>query len=269
MIDHARDYARRGLHVFPCFTTDNGVCSCGDAQCTSPAKHPIPRFAPQGFKNASTDEQVIRQWWAEYPDANIAIATGAVSGIVVIDIDEAHGGVTSWENLESRYGDIPDASYIATGSGGYHIYLSHPGRLVRNSASRIAMGIDVRGDGGYVIAPPSIHITGAHYEGVIDSLPDIPPWLHKGIATPTVRGTMRTAMTLPEKLVEGERNTRLMSLAGTMRRAGMDRQEITHALLCINQRRGNPPLKDEEVRRIAHSVNRYPPGESEKKTWHS
>lgn len=266
MIDAALWYAKHGYHVFPCFTTDNGVCSCGDAQCTSPAKHPIPRFAPHGFKNASTDEPSIRQWWAEYPDANIAIATGAVSGIVVIDIDEGHGGVTSWENLESRYGDIPDASYIATGGGGYHIYLSHPGRPVRNSAARIGMGIDVRGDGGYVIAPPSIHITGTRYEGVINSAPDIPPWLLKVIATPTIRGIMHTATTLPEGLVEGERNTRLMSLAGTMRRVGMDREEIIHALLYINQRRGTPPLKDEEVRRIAHSVNRYPPGESGKKT---
>src|SRR5690606_7034194 len=117
----ARWYAKRGIPVFPCHTIEDGHCSCGKP-CHSPGKHPIGSIAPHGVLDATPDTATIDQWWAMYPDANIGIATGRVSGIVVIDIDPDKGGEDSWANLEGRFGAVDNTWIIETGSGGYHLY---------------------------------------------------------------------------------------------------------------------------------------------------
>src|SRR5262245_40208280 len=83
LLASALSYAARGWAVFPCHLLINGVCSCGKADCRNIAKHPM---TPAGFHDASTDELLIHAWWEKWPLANVAIATGQISGIVVIDI---------------------------------------------------------------------------------------------------------------------------------------------------------------------------------------
>jgi hypothetical protein len=180
MVDAPLAYAIRGWAVFPCYSPAEapGGCSCWRADCASPGKH--PRVAG-GLNVASVDPTAIRRWWQRWPSANVAIRTGAVSGIVVLDVDPAHGGDASLQTLLDRQGPLPAGAVVRTGgSGGRHLYFAHPGGLVRNDTGRrLGPGLDIRGDGGYVIAPPSRHTSGAHYhwDSSTSELPVLPDWL--------------------------------------------------------------------------------------------
>lgn len=254
--------ASKGFAVFPIFTIDGGRCSCGFAGCSSPGKHPIGELAPQGVLNATTDSQWIKEWWSLYPDANIGIATGDASHIVVIDIDPDKGGEDAWVALEDRHDEIPPTWTALTGGGGFHFYFRMPAMDVRNSAGAVGPGIDVRGNGGYVIAPPSTHISGAPYRWHPDLHPklvplgDLPDWL---LARLVSKAERLGASPLPAVIQDGQRNVLLTSLAGSMRNRGASEAAIYAALKVENGTRCNPPLPDGEVRRIAHSVQRYVP----------
>jgi hypothetical protein len=178
-IDAALIYAHRGWAVLPCHCPvgTSGRCSCGSAACASPGKH--PRVAT-GLKAATTDDPQIHEWWQRWPRANVAIRTGALSDLVVVDIDPDHGGEASLQRLVSEQGALPEGRTVRTGSGGRHLYFHHPGDIVRNDAGRrLGPGLDVRGDGGYIIAPPSRHARGGSYRveqhgGVV---PEVPDWM--------------------------------------------------------------------------------------------
>jgi hypothetical protein len=135
-------------------------CSCRRRDCTSPAKHPR---TGNGLHAATTDQETIHRWWRRWPNANVAVRTGAISGLVVLDIDPEHGGNETLIQLLDRNGPMPTTIPINTGAGGRHLWFAHPGHPVRNSASQLGPGLDVRGDGGYVIAPPSVHVRGSRY----------------------------------------------------------------------------------------------------------
>jgi len=162
VLEHALAYAAIGWAVLPLHGIVQGRCTCGDINCSKRGKHPIPR---NGLKEATTDEGTIRNWWREFPDANVGIATGEVSGLIVIDVDDGpeKAGFSSLEALQSKHGTIPREACVRTGGGGLHIYLAAPGQLVRSSAGKLAPNIDVRGEGGYVVAPPSLHVSGRNY----------------------------------------------------------------------------------------------------------
>lgn len=167
---------------FPVWQIRDGRCACprGDA-CSSPGKHPI---TADGFKSATDDEAQLDAWEAQYPGCNWAIATGAVSGIFVVDQDIKPGknGVALWAALEAEHGQAPETRTVRTGGGGTQLYFKHPGFHVGLSQNKLGNlktpGIDVRGDGGYVVCPVSNHISGGSYE----LTRDIPcaaasPWL--------------------------------------------------------------------------------------------
>ncbi len=163
LLEAALQYASLGWLVFPCWgivSDESGRgCACPlGAACQSPGKHPITK---KGFKEATTNRELILRWWTSHPNANVAVATGSESGLVVIDLDVKNGvdGVDSLKAL----GPVPQTLTVRTGSGGLHLYYKHPGGTVSNSARKLGPGIDVRGDGGYVIAPPSVHISGGVY----------------------------------------------------------------------------------------------------------
>ena len=142
----ALNYARNGWFVFPIKPRD---------------KTPM---TPNGFKNASNNPETVRAWWAKTPDANIGLDCGR-SGLVVVDLDKRgeEDGVSEWQALAAGYGDTPTATSL-TGGGGKHLLFKKPeGVTIRNSAGRLAKHIDVRGDGGYIVLPPSIHPTGPDY----------------------------------------------------------------------------------------------------------
>ncbi len=182
-------YARHGWPVFPCHHPERGGCSCGARDCASPGKHPRTR---RGLRDATTNSEVIRRWWRAWPKVNVAIRTGATTGrrgrpgLVVLDVDPPHGGDDSLQALIAEHGPLPATGLVHTGSGGAHVYFAHPGASIRNNAgTKLGPGLDVRGDGGYVIAPPSQHVSGGTYRwGRHVNPAPLPAWVVDRLVTP-------------------------------------------------------------------------------------
>lgn len=163
--DAALTYARNGVPVFPVWNpTEDGGCACPKGQhCRNPAKHPMGDLVPHGLLEATTDLDKIREWWTRYRQANIGMPTGARSGVVVLDVDPEKGGFRTFKALIRRYGVLPRTRAVHTGGGGLHFYFEPPGFHTRNSAGKLGPGLDIRGDGGYVLLPPSVHAKNRTY----------------------------------------------------------------------------------------------------------
>ena len=248
-------YAARGWRVLPLHTPQpGGGCSCRDRACPSPGKHPRTMH---GLRDATTDEETIRRWWRMWPDAGVAIATGG--GLAVLDVDPRNGGDVALAALEEQYGEI--RTLIArTGGGGLHLYLAAPSDLRTRPGFR--PGLDLKAAGGYVVAPPSLHASGRRYEWLPDYPEEpqpIPGWLLALVQERAHANGNGAAPPADNIIPEGRRNDTLTSLAGTMRRRGMEEPEILAALREVNTRRCQPPLPDNEVAAIARSVARYAP----------
>ena len=131
-------YARRGVPVFP---------------CEPGAKRPLTQ---NGHWDATTDTRVIERWWKGWPSANLGVPTGKKSGVVVLDVDVDDGGLESLAKLERAGAPTPKTARVRTGGGGIHVFFRNPrGTEIRNSAGLLGPGLDVRGEGGYVVVPPS------------------------------------------------------------------------------------------------------------------
>src|ERR1700731_1169986 len=154
----ALTYGRRGWAVFP---------------LAPKSKVPLigKKFGGRGYLDATRDLAQIAKWWAECPQANIGIATGAPSGFFVLDVDPRHEGDKTLDALIQRHGPLPDTLVSLTGGGGRHFLFRHVAGI-GNSASRLGAGLDVRGDGGYIVAPPSAHENGRIYAWDSDHCPD-------------------------------------------------------------------------------------------------
>lgn len=158
--EHAVAYAAIGWAVIPLHWIDNGHCSCGRQDCPSPGKHPYSMLARNGSHSATKDAGVLAGWWAAHPQMNVGIATGAASGIVVIDIDPRNGGDITWQALCDKHGGEPETVQAMTGGGGRHLVFRHdPERGIRSPGK----GVDVKGDGGLIVVEPSIHMSGKRY----------------------------------------------------------------------------------------------------------
>jgi len=247
LLSEALRLTRLGYAVFP---------------CRPGRKEPA---TPHGVLDATTDEATIRTWWARWPDANVALATGR--GLVAIDVDVGAAWPSQAERESIRQLRPPLAR---TPRGGWHIYFRvPPGHSWRNSASRLAEHVDTRADGGYVLVAPSCTERG-QYVWVrplqpLPELPEPPAWLVSELdrlARP-VADSHRDRCGVSEAkhlLFEGSRNCGLASIAGALRRRGLTQSEIEAALLVANRERCVPPLPEPEVIRIARSISRYPPG---------
>jgi hypothetical protein len=155
--------ATYGWHVAPLHSPRSTPCgcSCGKPDCGKQAgKHPR---TPHGLDDATTDAAQIAAWWTQWPDANILIATGAVSGFVAVDLDPARGGEDHVGDLERTHSPVPRTVTSRTGGAGRHLLFRVPEGGLSNSNNKIANGIDVRGNGGYIVAPPSAHLSGGSY----------------------------------------------------------------------------------------------------------
>jgi KaiC/GvpD/RAD55 family RecA-like ATPase len=246
-IDYALFYALRGLYVFPV-----------------EHKRPLVKWGT----DATTDSEQVKQWWTDHPEWGIGIATGKKSGIVVVDIDPGKSGAESLLSLIVEHGNLPDTPESLTGGGGRHLIFKHPGEgvKIKNSASDLGPGIDIRGDGGYIVAPPTLHESGKRYEwepmNKLSSIPiaELPSWLYDmTVDRPETQREYHPTCDLPDQIPNGLRNATLTSLAGTMRRRGMSTDAIFQALMVENTRRCVPPLSPDELSRISKSVGRYPP----------
>ncbi len=169
------EYAARGLPVFP-------LKPGGKEPAIS------KREGGRGHHDATTDRSRITAWWNRYPDANIGIPTGERSGILALDVDQPIG----LDALEGEHGQLPATRTHSTGSGGMHYLYRYPADAeIRNSAGKLAPGLDVRGEGGYIVAPPSA--TKRPYE-VLDRLPQAEPpkWLTEVLRRPHSAATRRS-----------------------------------------------------------------------------
>jgi hypothetical protein len=239
MIRAALSYAARGWPVFPVRPGD---------------KRPL---TPNGVKDATTDETIIRQWWRRWPDANVGIATGQASGIGVLDIDPRNGGDESLRDLEARYGPLPETVTALTGGGGAHYYFAvPPGIVVRTR--KIALGLDLKGDGGYVVAPPSIHPSGRAYQWEVGRSPDdlpltpLPGWLLEE-AQPRAALPAYEKLLAGERVPEGERHEALLSLAGLLARQGATLEVARAAVRAARDYYTEPgahPVTDQELEDI-------------------
>ena len=243
---HAEYYTKNmGLPVFPC----NGK---------TPA-------TPHGCKDATTDPARIAEWWGG-STYNVAIATG--NGIVVLDVDADHErgkfGDETLEALEQQYGKLPDTWTCLTGGGGVHYYFACADPALTVGAG-FAPGLDYRGAGGYVIAPPSIHPeTGRAYEWEASSTPTsvplapLPDWLHRLMRQDKPK--QAKSKEAPGKVTEGRRNEEMFRLAASLRAKGLTVAEITAALTEANKTRCDPPLSKQEIETICQSTGRYERG---------
>jgi hypothetical protein len=242
----ARDYLQRRWSVIPIHARD---------------KRPANLWQEFQHRLATVDE--IEEWFRRWPDANVGIVTGALSGIVVLDIDSKHGGEESLQQWVERHGPLPHTVEAITG-GGRHLYFVHPGGIVRNRVG-LARGIDLRGDGGCVVAPPSLHASGKHYHWRAGHEPQhiapaaLPGWLREML------GGSRAGRGHPlehwrhlvrEGVDEGERNNTIASFTGHLLWHGVDLGVVEELLLCWNRVRCRPPLDDEEVVRTVESIGR-------------
>lgn len=172
----ARVYAARGWPVLPLHLHLAAGCTCGQ-NCRQGGKHPR---TTHGVKDATTDQATISAWWKSNPLSNLGIATGAVSGLVILDVDPQHGGEQSLQLLEACFFPLPDTLRVATGGGGSHLYFraSAEGALPNKVGIAGLPGLDLRADGGYIVAPPSLHRCGDYYRWVSEGpLAPLPYWL--------------------------------------------------------------------------------------------
>ena len=171
MLHFATDYARRGWPVFPCNPIN---------------KHPLTKH---GFKDASTDPEQIKQWWTKWPLAMIGVPMGAASGVVAIDPDAPkddndQDGRKNWALLLAQHGGIYTHTHLTPGEGKHVLFRYDPERPLSNSEGGLeGKNINVRGDGGYIIVPPSQRGDGKRYD-IADTLDffnfaPIPEWLHE------------------------------------------------------------------------------------------
>ncbi len=176
-LDAAVAYAMRGWHVLPLHHAAAGVCSCGRGNCPSPAKH--PRVA-HGLKEATTDAPAIVEWWRQWPQANIGLLTGVSFDVLDVDGEE---GRASLKAAVAEYGELPDGPRTRTGGGGSHLLFATMGT---GNRAGVLPKVDWRGLNGYIVAPPSIHVTGLAYAWRNDETlppPEAPGWL-VGIVDP-------------------------------------------------------------------------------------
>ncbi|MDN4473571.1 bifunctional DNA primase/polymerase [Demequina zhanjiangensis] len=242
----------RGWEIFPCHSVVGGVCSCGDLQCTDQGKHPR---TPQGFKDATTDLNAVREWFARWPDANWAVATGKRSGVVVIDLDlklGVHGRDSlNWYCAENDVA-LPETYEVATGGGGTHLYFKCPDGGLGNRVGWLN-NVDVRGDGGYVVLPGSSHKSGRDYALAVDmQIAALPGAMAQDISS-RLGSADRTDWKRPDSAVagfpEGERDDSLFRLACSLRRRLGDDRAAVEALILIAAANSTPPFPEKDALR--------------------
>jgi hypothetical protein len=243
MLRTALALAEKGMRIFPCKPRDK-----------------VPA-TPNGCKDATAGAELIRQWWEYEPQYNIGLATGAPSNVFAIDMDglEAEAELAK---LESAHGALPPTVAVITGRGRHLYFQMPPDVSVRNSASQVAPGVDVRGSGGYVLAPPSVHPSGKVYTWSVDSAKAIaaaPAWLLEKVTTPA-NGTLAATPAsewralLENGVGEGARDCTVTRLAGHLLRRFVDPVVVAKLLHSFNETHCIPPLPPADIDRAVNSI---------------
>lgn len=287
MMSWALFWADQGIPIFPVESVYDCVCTCpcnkeckdGEhkcgSECESKGKHPIARLAPSGSISATTDPEIIRRWWREVPNANIGGRMGGALRILGVDTDPRAGGDASFHDLVEAHGDEWTSTLRhKSGGGGFHLFFTLP-EGVEFRKKKLAPGIDLKWQNGYVVLPPSLHFSGARYL-IADVKPirPAPDWL--------VEELTRKPDQPPAKVIQFQEQKDRFSPVGSQekfyqpgRNDGLfgvgfgrwvngwaaDVVELHAQLLEVNAARCVPPLADSEVAKMsAHIAADYPRG---------
>jgi hypothetical protein len=267
-------FAKRGHGVFPLWwpATHNGqtVCACGRLCGKQAAKHPVGRYVPHGHCDATTNSGIVKLWFGlRVPEANLGVAT---EKLVVIDVDPRHGGDESLKKLEAEHGELPLTWRSLTGGGGEHIIFACPdGVGISNVVAEtmkdppLGPGIDVRARGGYIVAPPSRHISGGVYAWSVDHHPAnvelalAPDWLVEKLtrdSTNSGKGHDPAAWAASKaQKVSEYRDQAIASVAGKLLRArSLDPEFVATLVHDWNTCHCDPPLPEHEVQAILDRI---------------
>lgn len=264
LLDSALDYASRGWRVLPVhgiIESDGAlICTCKHgARCGQPGKHPA---VYDWVEKATTDPEPIRRAWGAQANLNVGIATGERSGFFVLDIDPKDNGFESLEALQVEHGRLPLTRIAKTGSGGAHMFFHHIPGL--GNRAKMRPGLDIRGDGGQVVAAPSRHWSGGVYEWKSEEpIVAAPGWLAE-LAKPSSthdgrvvgRGGDEWADLWLTGVTEGGRNDAIAKMTGYLLRARLDPFMVDDMIMMWNRERISPPLSKEEVNTTMDSVTR-------------
>jgi hypothetical protein len=262
-------FARHGLAVlpltWPMLVNDRRQCSCKKAaDCPSAAKHPLGRLVPRGLLDASTDEAVIRKWFVDEPPANLGLRTDQ---LVVLDADPRHGGDETLADLEHA-NPFPLTWRVLTGGGGEHVIFKCPDGVTINSTQAetnplLGAGIDVRAQHGYIVAPPSRHISGRAYAWNVDfhprdvALAEAPTWLIERVAERAIAASNRTPDSEWERIcaqpVTSYQDAAAAKLAGRLLRYH-DPGAVLGLMQCWNAMRCKPPLAESALYQIVNRI---------------
>lgn len=256
MLAAALAHAKAGRSVFP---------------CNPDTKSPL---TGHGFKDASRDPRQIETWWSQYPTAMIGMPTGKVNKCIVLDVDNdpdtGKDGDADLAHLVQTHGPLPETVESLTPRGGRHLIFQHPGPDfdVPNSAGVLGPSLDVRGDGGYIILPPSVRADGRAYQWEGSSDPDegvraaeAPPWLLASVVKQVAPTPAPPAGPVADRVPQGKRNETIYKFALSMRsRESLPESVILAAALAFNVEKCDPPLPDEEVTRTVKSAATKPAG---------
>lgn len=157
ILQAALDYLSLGFSVIPVHSVKDGRCTCERVTCSSPGKHPCVETW-RDYQQRRPTEADIRKWFERWPWANVAIITGSISGLLVLDIDGPDGVESIGEN------PLPHTAIAETGGGGWHYLFKYPEGETIGNKTGILPGVDIRAEGGYIVAPPSVHKSGKLYE---------------------------------------------------------------------------------------------------------
>ena len=238
MKEWALHYAEMGLAVFPLACRDKVPAVVG------------------GCKVATTERTTIERWWDKNPQYNIGIATGnKSSGLVVIDLDvDKNKGIDGYDVLrdwQNKHGKLPETWQSITGRGGYHYF--YKDAIVHSNRVGLYEGVDIRGEGGYIVAPPSVHPNGNIYEWEqgpeeyeIAQVDNIVNDFLKG-EKQRRDSEHKTNFKVPELIPEGKRVDTIVRLIASLRTKGLDDDAIKAAVRVENEKRCNPPLKEKEL----------------------
>jgi hypothetical protein len=241
-LEAALKYVRLGWNVIPLQPRDK--------------KPLLPSW--REWQTKKVTEDIVKTWWQEHPAANVGVLTGAISGVVVLDVDGENGR----KSLAQAAKGLPPTPISNTGKGSHYIY-KHPGFEVRNFAGKLP-GLDFRGDGGYIVAPPSIHPSRRKYEWAIDpgAVPPspMPEWLLKLLEQKKeANGGGIDPLKVLAGVPEGQRDETLFRYACRLRAKGMTKEEAL-ALVLQAARNCTPPFPEDEAKRKVESAWRYPEG---------
>ena len=179
MFNQLFNYITLDYAIFPVYSAFEGKCKCGNYDCIHKGKHSKFGIAPEG---ATKDIEEVKNMQELWMNSNIGIATGKISGIVVLDIDPRDGGDKVLSDFTAQYGELPKTVTTLSGGNGMHYYFKYPNFDIP-SRNVFRPGFDFKSDGDWIIAPPSIHVSGNAYkwaEGLSPtdiSIAELPEWL--------------------------------------------------------------------------------------------